>query len=228
MFTSSGFRSFADKTFANRTFAIGESPLYFRQYTLSNFANWRMSTVLSPIYPLEFRQLTKVHSTFANIPAGISPIWLWIRRGLEKFLVIKLVRISYGICEDPLYSRKKQTSNTKHVCMHTTTQTHKKQHNISAASNAFSHAYIASQHTLSCSKSMTSNQTCERREKERKRMKRMWEECEWKETYMREKRMYHGRWPCQYIYSNKLMREPHQLTPTIPANSLSVSRTRWD
>ncbi len=40
-------------TFANIPIGllpIGESPLHFRQYTLMTFANWRESTVLSPIY----------------------------------------------------------------------------------------------------------------------------------------------------------------------------------
>ncbi len=69
-----GYRNFANKTFANRTSAIGESPLYFRQYTPWSFANWRKSTVLSPTHPLEFRQLANVHCTFANIFPGISPI----------------------------------------------------------------------------------------------------------------------------------------------------------
>jgi hypothetical protein len=31
----------------------------------------------------------------------------------------------------------------------------------------------------------------------------MWEECEWKETYMREKRMYHGQWPWHIVWKNK-------------------------
>jgi hypothetical protein len=30
---------------ANKTFAIGESPLYFRQYIFMTFNNWRESTV---------------------------------------------------------------------------------------------------------------------------------------------------------------------------------------
>jgi hypothetical protein len=34
----------------------------------------RKFTVVSPTYSLEFRQLAKVHCTFANIPPGISPI----------------------------------------------------------------------------------------------------------------------------------------------------------
>src|SRR5437588_103139 len=40
-------------TFANitqRISPIGESPLNFRQYTPRNFANWRESTVLSPMH----------------------------------------------------------------------------------------------------------------------------------------------------------------------------------
>jgi hypothetical protein len=39
------------------------------------------------------------------------------------------------------------------------------QYNISAASNAFSQAYIAFQRSLSYSEPVTNNQTCERREK---------------------------------------------------------------
>src|SRR5579862_4007043 len=50
-------------TFAN----IGECLLEFRQY-------WRMSTRLSPVYPLNIRQLAKVRWTLANIPTGLSPI----------------------------------------------------------------------------------------------------------------------------------------------------------
>ncbi len=53
---------------------IGEYPLNFRQYTLCTFANWRISTELSPIYPLYFRQLADIHWTFASIPSGFSPI----------------------------------------------------------------------------------------------------------------------------------------------------------
>ena len=53
---------------------IDESPLYFRQHIPWNFANWRKSIVLSLIHPLEFRQLAKVHCTFANASPGISPI----------------------------------------------------------------------------------------------------------------------------------------------------------
>jgi hypothetical protein len=34
----------------NRTFANGESPLYFRQYILTTFANWRESILLSPAH----------------------------------------------------------------------------------------------------------------------------------------------------------------------------------
>jgi hypothetical protein len=49
-----GFRNLANKIFVNSTFANGESPLYFRQYISWNFANWRKSTVLSPIYPRTF------------------------------------------------------------------------------------------------------------------------------------------------------------------------------
>ena len=62
------------RTFANRTFAIGESPLYFRQYTTWNFANWRMSTVLSPIYSMDSHQLAKAQWTFADTLHGISSI----------------------------------------------------------------------------------------------------------------------------------------------------------
>jgi hypothetical protein len=51
-----GYPLFANKTFANRTFAIGERPLHSRQFTLWALANWQESTVLSPIYPLGFRR----------------------------------------------------------------------------------------------------------------------------------------------------------------------------
>jgi len=66
------YPTFANKTFANRTFAIGECPLYFRQYTPTTFANWRMSIVISPIYPYDFRQLANVHCTFANITCELA------------------------------------------------------------------------------------------------------------------------------------------------------------
>ena len=69
-----GYRKFANRTFANWTFAIGERPLYFRQYTSCTVANWRMSTILSPVYPLNSRQLANVHYTFASIPFEQSPI----------------------------------------------------------------------------------------------------------------------------------------------------------
>ena len=55
--------------FANipsRLSSIGEIPIYFRQYTLMTFVNWRNSNILSPIYPHDFRQLAKFHCTFAN------------------------------------------------------------------------------------------------------------------------------------------------------------------
>ena len=74
MIAKVAYPNFANKTFANRTFANGESPLYFRQYTLMTFANWRMSTILSPIYPYDFRQLANVHCTFANTHSGLSPM----------------------------------------------------------------------------------------------------------------------------------------------------------
>jgi len=45
-----------------------------RQCTPCTFANWRISTELSPIYPLYFRQLADIHWTFANIPAVLSSI----------------------------------------------------------------------------------------------------------------------------------------------------------
>ncbi len=61
------YPNFANKTFANWTFANGESPLYFRQYTIMTLASWRESTVLSPVYPYDFRQLARVYRTFANI-----------------------------------------------------------------------------------------------------------------------------------------------------------------
>ena len=59
----SGFRNFANKTFVNRTFAntslgvspVGESSLYFHQHIPWNFADWRNSIVLSPIYPQNVR-----------------------------------------------------------------------------------------------------------------------------------------------------------------------------
>ena len=54
-----GSRMFANKTFANRSFAIGERPLIFRQYTTCIFANWRISTNLSPIHPCTFANWRK-------------------------------------------------------------------------------------------------------------------------------------------------------------------------
>jgi hypothetical protein len=67
---------FANKTFANRTFAIGERPLHFRQFHLRTFANWRKSTELSPIHTYTFANwrkstklstiLAKLHYTFLN------------------------------------------------------------------------------------------------------------------------------------------------------------------
>jgi hypothetical protein len=47
---------FANKTFANQTFAIGERPLHSRQFNLWTLANRQESTVVSPIYPLGFRR----------------------------------------------------------------------------------------------------------------------------------------------------------------------------
>lgn len=46
--------------FAKWTFTIGDFPLTFRQYTLFTFANWRISTELSPAYSVCFRRLANV------------------------------------------------------------------------------------------------------------------------------------------------------------------------
>jgi hypothetical protein len=57
--------------------SIRLSPIHsldIRQCTPCTFANWRISTELSPMYPLYFRQLADVHWTFASIPSGFSPI----------------------------------------------------------------------------------------------------------------------------------------------------------
>ncbi len=63
------------------------------------FANWRKSTVLSPIHLLEFRQLAEVHCTFANISPGASPIGespLYFRqyiRGLSPLANVLLAKV---------------------------------------------------------------------------------------------------------------------------------------
>jgi hypothetical protein len=91
------YPNLANKNFANKTFAIGECPPYFRQYTLMTFANWRDSTLLSPIYPHNFRQLARVHYTFANIPqdfrqlARVHCIFFRVTCKLEKSLWTTLI-----------------------------------------------------------------------------------------------------------------------------------------
>ena len=64
---------FANKIFANETLANGESPVYFRQHTLSTLDSWRECTRLSPVYPLDLRQLASIHCTLANILFTLSP-----------------------------------------------------------------------------------------------------------------------------------------------------------
>jgi len=64
-------------TFANISLEnspIGESSVGFRQYIHWKFANWRKFSGLSPIYPLEIRQLAKVQWTFASTSSGFPPI----------------------------------------------------------------------------------------------------------------------------------------------------------
>jgi hypothetical protein len=96
-FTQMAYPNLANKNFANKTFAIGECPPYFRQYTLMTFANWRDSTLLSPIYPHNFRQLARVHYTFANIPqdfrqlARVHCIFFRVTCKLEKSLWTTLI-----------------------------------------------------------------------------------------------------------------------------------------
>jgi hypothetical protein len=68
----------------------------------------------------------------------------------------------------------KHQTQKKNVCTSPLKYTRTTQY-ISAASNAFSHAYIAFQHTLSYSKSDTNNQKCERREDKRERRKKICE-----------------------------------------------------
>jgi hypothetical protein len=53
---------------------IGESPLYFHQYTLRTFVNWRESTVFSPIYPHDFRQLANVHCAFTSVTCRLERV----------------------------------------------------------------------------------------------------------------------------------------------------------
>ncbi|CAF1491172.1 unnamed protein product [Rotaria magnacalcarata] len=53
---------------------IGESSMDFRQYISEKFANWRTSSELSSICPMEIRQLAKVQWTFVSVSHGNSPI----------------------------------------------------------------------------------------------------------------------------------------------------------
>ena len=66
-----GYRKFANRNFANWTFAIGKRPLNFRQYTPWTFANTNCAVFRDIICLLA---LAKVHKTFANTLRGISPI----------------------------------------------------------------------------------------------------------------------------------------------------------
>jgi hypothetical protein len=59
-----GYPLFANKTFANRTFAIGERPLHSRQFTLWTLANWQESIVVSPIYPWVFADIGESQSNY--------------------------------------------------------------------------------------------------------------------------------------------------------------------
>jgi hypothetical protein len=79
-----------------------------------------------------------------------------------------------GQHSDKIHFIPERNKRQTQTCMYTHHSSNiQEQHNISAASNAFYHAYIAFQHTLSYSESVTNNQTSERREKERKMGERM-------------------------------------------------------
>jgi hypothetical protein len=54
-------------TFANWTFANGESHVDIRQYTPRTFANWRKSGGYSPVYLLDIRQYWRNSTTFSII-----------------------------------------------------------------------------------------------------------------------------------------------------------------
>ncbi len=77
-----GSRKFANKNFANWTLAIGERPLVFRQYTSCIFANWQISTDLSPVNV----------NTFANWrnSNNLSPILARVHRTII-YLNVKLI-----------------------------------------------------------------------------------------------------------------------------------------
>ncbi len=57
-----------------RSTSIIENRFDFRQFTPCIFANWQKFSGLSPIYPLEIRQLAKVQWAFASTSSGFSPI----------------------------------------------------------------------------------------------------------------------------------------------------------
>jgi hypothetical protein len=101
-----------------------------------------------------------------------------------------------NVCEGPLYSRNKQTSNTKEECVHITTQTHKNNTiYICRFQRLLSCIHRVPTHPLLLKIRYEQPKMWEEGRQTWEKEKDMWEECEWKETYIREKRMYHGQWP---------------------------------
>jgi hypothetical protein len=71
-----GYPNFANMNFANRTFVNGESPLYFRQYTLTTFAIGECTVGESLIG--EIREPQKKGLLYAALPLTLPFIILCI------------------------------------------------------------------------------------------------------------------------------------------------------
>jgi hypothetical protein len=86
-------------TFANippRLSLIGESPLYFRQHALMIFTNWRMSTLLSPVYVIyrledslsttRITESNKIHSDIFS--PHMYPAFIFLCNKLQKSIIL--------------------------------------------------------------------------------------------------------------------------------------------
>jgi hypothetical protein len=90
---------------------------------LSRFRNisLRLEYQLRNFLTMSFKNKTSQTENLSNT-LKCDPFTL----NISSFSPKKPVYACYHLqCEDPLYSRNKQTSNTKEECVHITTQTHK-------------------------------------------------------------------------------------------------------
>jgi hypothetical protein len=142
-----------------------------------------------------------LHSLTSSIQRCINH---WENKFAQILNFLHLTIYTETWCEDPLYSRNKQTSNTKEECVHITTQTHKNNTiYICRFQRLLSCIHRVPTHPLLLKIRYEQPKMWEEGRQTWEKEKDMWEECEWKETYIREKRMYHGQWPWHLPPSSK-------------------------